>query len=196
MENFFISLIFFYFGFITRKLFDDRDIRREIIHPCFLEFEKTILYLQNDWRSKQRSHLNNKRYELYNKEFSDLKDRIENNRNNMICACKTIKEIELSKLLANFFKEIIEAFNAYKYFLDNRTTADPEERTELIKELEGANSFFDERLSKCMLPIYERYWTIISGIFISGFIYQILKLFKKIKDMIINSIKEILCNGE
>jgi hypothetical protein len=53
------------------------------------------------------------------------------------------------------------------------------ERQDLLKTLKEANDKFDRTFPSAMEKVYNRYWELISGIFVTGIIYDMLKVIRQ-----------------
>ena len=178
MDKIMLAILPFIFGFWAKKFFDNRDLRRKILEPVFLEFEAQIIYLQHKWREKQRQNINNKDYEACAKEYNFARDELIRFNNELIYACKKIREEKLINLTNEAVETLRKAISSYEFFVNHRDKTPPDERGDLIIALDEANSRFDESLPKAMEMVYDRYWVLISSVFVSELFFQTSEYFR------------------
>ena len=174
MSELAVGIITFILGFFSKKLFDNRDLRRNILEPVFLEFEEIVIYLQHQWRDKQRTNVNAKDFDAYSTEYNGARDRLIRMKHNLVYACKKIREEELANLVNNAFDKLIQAISSYGFFMEYRDKTPPDQRRDLVAALEEANKTFDECLPAAMESVYSRYWILISGVLVSGPIFNFI----------------------
>jgi len=162
MDKFLLAILTFIGGYYTKKHFDNRDLRRKILEPVFNEFEKNIIYLQTEWRELQLNNINQKNFDEYSKVYNDGKDRLRKAQADIVFACKKIREKVLVSLIDQAFSNLNKAMSDYSYFLERRDDANIDERQELIRILNEANTKFDKTFPAAMEQVYNRYWILIS----------------------------------
>jgi hypothetical protein len=180
MEKIVFAIFTFLSGYWVKKFFDNRDLRRKILEPVFFEFESQVIYLQHEWRAKQKENINNKNIEAYTDEYNSARSELLRLNNELVYACKKIREEILINLTDEAFKTLIRAISSYGFFIAQRDHTPPSERGDLIVSLNEANTRFDETLPKAMEMVYDRYWVLISSVIVSRWVFEISKYCKKV----------------
>jgi len=102
-----------------KKYFDNRDLRRKILEPVFSEYESVIIYLQTEWRYIQNENINQGKFDEYSQAVNDGRNKLVKTKNNIIFACKKIREEVLILLVDKAFSTLIEAMIDYSFFWGN-----------------------------------------------------------------------------
>ena len=166
-----IPILTFLLGFTAKKLFDDRDLRRKMLEPVFEEFDTFLndTKLAEEDMKKAKTQKNKANLTRI---FNETRTKIKKMEMSLIFVCKRINERKLEKITREVFTKISESTSSYYFFLENRDNDFAREdvlkaydraKTKKVHEISNGN------FSKEVVTLYQRYWCLISGVFINFF---------------------------